>query len=174
MQNEPPKSAAAAQTEQHGESSKESPVAQAKIPAAWESLIGTQLVGHDGKSVPLETVLSGKKVLAFYFSASWCPPCRSFTPKLVDFYHDNKGDMAVVLVTSDRSYGDMIEYMRSHSMPWPAIPHGDTHIRTLSSKYGVRGIPALVVVDESGRLITSEGRSDVMRKGNKAILDWIR
>ncbi|CAJ1030788.1 Redoxin/Thioredoxin/AhpC/TSA family/F plasmid transfer operon protein/Thioredoxin-like, putative [Leishmania shawi] len=46
--------------------------------------------------------LSGKTVF-FYFSASWCPPCRGFTPLLVEFYekyHDSK-NFEVVLVTWD-------------------------------------------------------------------------
>ena len=26
------------------------------------------------------------KVIGIYFSAHWCPPCRGFTPKLVEWY----------------------------------------------------------------------------------------
>jgi nucleoredoxin len=39
-----------------------------------------------GEVVEANKVLEEKKIIAFYFSASWCPPCRDFTPILADFY----------------------------------------------------------------------------------------
>ena len=44
-------------------------------------LQGQTLVLHDGSKVKAEEFLEGKMV-ALYFSAGWCPPCRNFTPKL--------------------------------------------------------------------------------------------
>uniref|UniRef100_A0A1I7RHR8 Thioredoxin-like_fold domain-containing protein n=1 Tax=Bursaphelenchus xylophilus TaxID=6326 RepID=A0A1I7RHR8_BURXY len=46
-----------------------------------ELLKGVQVVLPDGKKVNGEEHLKGK-VVALYFSAGWCPPCRAFTPKL--------------------------------------------------------------------------------------------
>ena len=40
----------------------------------------------DWTQVSAESALEAKKVVAFYFSAHWCPPCRNFTPILGDFY----------------------------------------------------------------------------------------
>ena len=37
------------------------------------------------------SALKGKRVL-FYFSAHWCPPCRNFTPTLIEFYNTLKND----------------------------------------------------------------------------------
>src|ERR1700720_964634 len=31
--------------------------------------------------------LEKKKLIALYFSAHWCAPCRKFTPKLVEYYN---------------------------------------------------------------------------------------
>ncbi len=49
-------------------------------------LKGKTLKKRDGSSSATETALKDKKLVLFYFSAHWCPPCRGFTPKLKDFY----------------------------------------------------------------------------------------
>ena len=41
---------------------------------------------EDWVQISAESALEGKKVVAFYFSAHWCPPCRAFTAILKDVY----------------------------------------------------------------------------------------
>ena len=53
---------------------------------SMDSLTGQQLLGKDEKVVGADSVLADKKIIAFYFSAHWCPPCRLFTPVLAEFY----------------------------------------------------------------------------------------
>ena len=44
-------------------------------------------------------------------------------------------------------------------MPWYALPFSERQTKdALSAKYGVRGIPSLVVLDGNGELVTTEGR----------------
>ena len=50
------------------------------------------------------------KYTALYFSAHWCPPCRMFTPKLVEWYNNFKPkhpDFELVFVSSDRDQAAM-------------------------------------------------------------------
>ena len=51
-----------------------------------DSLSGQQLLRKDETVVEADSNLAEKKVLVFYFSAHWCPPCRLFTPVLAEFY----------------------------------------------------------------------------------------
>lgn len=43
-----------------------------------------------GGEVPY-TSLAGKTVF-LYFSASWCPSCKGFTPQLMEFYENHAKD----------------------------------------------------------------------------------
>ena len=63
-----------------------------------EKLFPGSLLDSNGKKVS-NSVLSGKTV-GIYFSAHWCPPCRSFTPNLVKFLDKNKKNFEVVFVNS--------------------------------------------------------------------------
>ena len=49
-------------------------------------LSGVDLIRSDGSKVKANEALSDKKIVALYFSAHWCPPCRGFTPVLKKFY----------------------------------------------------------------------------------------
>ena len=51
-----------------------------------EILKGQQLLKKSGLVVDADQALAGKKIICFYFSAQWCPPCKTFTPVLAEFY----------------------------------------------------------------------------------------
>ncbi|MBE6355738.1 MAG: redoxin domain-containing protein [Lentisphaerae bacterium] len=140
-------------------------------PAAWfKGKVSPQLITSGGKKVPA-SVLQGKMV-AFYFSAHWCPPCRSFTPQLAKFYRkvSRKHNLEIVFVSSDRDAKAMAEYMKQ--MPWLAIPHNSPQAAALRKEFKINGIPTLVVVDSKGRTVTTNGRTDVMKQGTKAVDSW--
>jgi len=71
-------------------------------------------------------------LLGLYFSAHWCPPCRAFTPELVDFYKKfkstDRGDqLEIIFVSFDRNEGNFKSYF--DEMPWLAVPYDDQEIR---------------------------------------------
>jgi len=137
------------------------------------NLFGKELRDARKKKVPVDA-LAGKTV-GIYFSAHWCPPCRAFTPQLVAFHKEmaKQGKpFEVVFVSSDRDEAEMYGYMKEMEMPWPALKFGDRHVQQLKSKFGVKGIPMLVVVDAEGKLVTDAGRADVGRLGAKAFDGW--
>ena len=141
--------------------------------AAFESFFGQTLVDADGKTRPV-TELNGKKV-GIFFSAHWCPPCRTFTPVLIDFYKEVVADdknFEIVFVSSDRTEEAMTGYMKEAGMPWLALPFGAAHKDALAEKYAVRGIPTLVVVNANGATISRRGRMDVAQKGRDAYAGW--
>merc|ERR1712093_703461 len=119
-----------------------------------EVLTGAKIIG-DGQELKGESLLG--KVFAFYFSAHWCPPCRGFTPQLAEWYSKDlksKG-LEVVFVSSDKDQQQFEDYFKD--MPWLALDFEDRKRKAqLSSMFGVRGIPALVIIDTDGSVITTE------------------
>ncbi|MEK6238741.1 MAG: thioredoxin-like domain-containing protein [Planctomycetales bacterium] len=113
------------------------------------STIDNALVNANGSS-GRHYRLNEKKYVLLYFSAHWCPPCRAFTPKLVQFYNRHGGgkNFELIFVSADRSDRDMRYYMRSARMPWPAVPFGDRALSgALKEHWGGRGVPCLVLLN---------------------------
>jgi len=105
------------------------------------------------------------KVVALYFSAHWCPPCRMFTPVLKDFYDEVEGEgFEVVFVSFDKTESDQHEYLKEAHGDWLFLKLADSFIKTLSEQYGVSGIPALIVIKPDGTAVNKNARTDVQSK----------
>ena len=144
------------------------------VNAQWfTDKLPAQLTNAEGKMFSATDTLKGK-IVGVYFSASWCPPCRAFTPKLVEFYNQvkDKGNFELIFVSCDRDKNAMMDYMKKYNMPFLAAPHRDPVAQALMRDLGVRGIPTLAVFAPDGKLITKNGRSDVMKNGAKALENW--
>ena len=105
-----------------------------------------------------ETALANKKLIAFYFSAEWCGPCRKFTPQLVDYYKriaPEHPEFEIVFYSSDKSQYAMEKYMRDQNIPWPAIDFPKLKEKAVLQKNAGNGIPALVLVDQNGNMIST-------------------
>ncbi|XP_043942229.1 nucleoredoxin-like [Protopterus annectens] len=103
-------------------------------------------------------------ILGLYFSAHWCPPCRGFTPFLVETYKKlkEKGEkFEIIFVSSDRSDGSFTQYFSE--MPWLAVPYADEKRRSsLNRLYSIQGIPTLILLDAERNVITPHGRPAVL------------
>ncbi|KAG5522186.1 hypothetical protein RHGRI_034389 [Rhododendron griersonianum] len=125
------------------------------------------VIGKDGDKVPISDLV-GKNIL-LYFSAHWCPPCRAFTPKLVETYHQIKAKddaFELIFISSDRDQTSFDEYYSE--MPWLALPFEDERKEYLDRIFKVQGIPTLVAIGPTGRTVTTEARKLVMYHGADA------
>ena len=142
------------------------PAAVRPEPSEMERILAGKLVRLSGSSlkpVP-EPELESVKFYAFYFSAGWCGPCRSFTPGFVDAYRElrkNYPEFEVVFVSKDRSAADMLAYMLADTMAWAAVRFDAIGGLNEINRYAGNGIPCLVLVDATGKVL-----SDSSRKGN--------
>jgi len=130
---------------------------------AFVKLFGPKLSTSSGES-PTATALAGKAGVAIYFSAHWCPPCRGFTPKLAEAYteHLKAKGLEIVFVSSDRDDAAFQSYFRT--MPWLAVPFADRKAKqSLGERFSVSGIPSLIILDANAKVITTDGRGQVLK-----------
>ncbi len=137
--------------------------ASAGLPAPTGNFIqplvkGDLISWHNGGLARFDDeTLEKKKLVALYFSAHWCPPCRKFTPQLVEYYNrvaPQHPEFEIIFISFDRSQFAMETYMREANMPWPAIDFTKVPGKEAIRKYAGEGIPCLVLVDPSGKVIS--------------------
>lgn len=91
--------------------------------------------------------------VGLYFSAHWCPPCRSFTPELSEFYNkvnESEKRFEVIFISSDSSETEFNEYFAE--MPWKALKFEQENREQIKNDHGVSGIPTLVIYRNTGSL----------------------
>ena len=138
---------------------KQTPKLDTGSDAISQFLKGDLVQWHNGSVVHTDdTALVNKKLIAFYFSAHWCAPCRKFTPQLVDYYNrvaSQHPEFEIVFYSFDRSAFAFETYMREANMPWLAIDYAKLKGKEALAKNAGNGIPSLVLVDSSGNVISS-------------------
>ena len=133
-------------------------------------IIPETLLNIDGESVSSD--LLKKKYIGLYFSASWCGPCRKFTPRLIEFRNKFQDGFEVILIGADGSAKAQANYMKKYSMPWLAMKNQSPEAKQASKLSGVEFIPYLVVINSSGKIISKNGKAEISTKGFEAMEYW--
>ncbi len=132
-----------------------------------KELDGKLVVLEGRKVVPFSVENPGKiEVIAFYSSASWCPPCQAFSPDLVRKYKSLKrkyDNFELVLLSADRNREDWEGYLKDHKMPFPSVEFGKP-FGSLGSGKNTNGIPNILIKSADGKVL------DDASKGARASL----
>ncbi|KAJ3122041.1 hypothetical protein HK100_012147 [Physocladia obscura] len=126
-------------------------------------LLGDTLYGKENAEISTADVIAAKPFIALYFSGSWCPPCRRFTPKLVQFYENLKDQLEIVLISSERSEEAHDAYFTK--MPWLQLPYKlRDRNNELSTLFNVEGVPDLVLLRSDGSGIQVKDLRPIIEK----------
>ena len=75
-------------------------------------------------------------------------------------------------MSSDRSAADQQKYMQESEMKWPSVPYQSEWKAILKERFSIKGIPALIIVDGKGNLISAQGRSEVNADSTTTLAKW--
>jgi nucleoredoxin len=122
-------------------------------------LLDSSILNKKGQPIDVKTYFNGK-VIGLYFSAHWCPPCKAFTPLLVDFYnkYHKEKNLEIIFVSADSNERSFKGYYSE--MPWLQLDYDRRDLQDqLSENFDVSGIPKLVLVDgTTGEILNDDAR----------------
>jgi nucleoredoxin len=131
----------------------------ARANAVYNFVKGDLVRSRNGSLVQADDeALIRKKLIAFYFATNQDAQCRKFTPQLVEYYNrvaPQHPEFEVIFYSFDQSAAAMELYMRETNMPWPAIDYEKLPAKESIRKNAGSGIPSLVLVDQTGKILSS-------------------
>ena len=135
-----------------------------------EALIGSTLENPSSSPEPFST--KGVGCVGLHFSAHWCPPCRQFTPALVDFYNKHKDKLEIVFVSGDRSPAQKERYIKDDKMEWLTVDFRGEDSDRLQGGLGVQQYPTLVILNDAGKIVTMDGYRQLAQMPDKVWEMW--
>ena len=144
--------------------------AKAELHSGMKELVGSSLIDKSGNEFSTE-VLSGK-MIGLYFSAGWCPPCKTFSPKIRDFRNQNSEDFEIVMVSADSSSYAQLNYMKDMDMSGYALALNSPKTNQLYRQFSITGIPTVVILSPDGSILSQNGRSEITYNANTSISTW--
>lgn len=119
----------------------------------------------EGQTVKLSDFISQNKYTLIDFWASWCGPCRREMPVVVEAYKNFKAKgFGIVGVSLDEDLDKWKKAITDLNITWPQMSDLKGWQCEGAKLYGVRGIPATVLVDQEGTIVARDLRGDDLGK----------
>ena len=115
----------------------------------------------EGETVKLSDFVGKNKYTLIDFWASWCGPCRQEMPNVVDAYKQFKSKgFGIVGVSLDKDADKWKQAIKDLNITWPQMSDLKAWQCEGAKLYGVRAIPATVLVDQEGNIVARDLRGE--------------
>ncbi|HIX55240.1 MAG TPA: TlpA family protein disulfide reductase [Candidatus Sphingobacterium stercoripullorum] len=141
-----------------------------ELAAAKKSDIGSKFIDikqetPEGEELSLYDVLKGKKYVLVDYWASWCGPCRSENPKIVEVYNKYKDQgFDVYAVSLDDKKERWLQAIEADKLPWHQVSDLKGWKNEASQYYNITAIPSNFLIDEEGKIVAKNLRGDALEK----------
>ncbi len=137
-----------------------------------ETLEGKQapdftVTDSQGKTLTLQELIKGKKYTLIDFWASWCGPCRREIPNLKALYKEfaTKG-LEIISISIDKDNAAWQKAFQEEQFPWPNFLDKSN----IADAYEVKLIPAIFLVDSTGKVLSIKLRGKALEEKIKELL----
>jgi thiol-disulfide isomerase/thioredoxin len=124
----------------------------------------------DGHEVDLSKMRG--KVVLIDFWATWCGPCVAELPNVLKAYEalHSKG-FEIVGISLDQDRAKLDSFIKEKKMTWPQFFDGQGWKNEISSKFGIRSIPAMWLIDKNGMLVSTNVRGRLEEEISKRLAE---
>ena len=148
-----------------------------RVDKQMKSIVGEKFIDYtmqtpEGKEVKLSDFVSKNKYTLVDIWASWCTPYPSVKPHLEAAYqtYKDKG-LEIVGVSLDTDSAKWVSAIKEWGMPWPQMSDLKGWECEGAAIYGVRSIPATVLVDQEGNIIARNLRGESINEKLSELLN---
>ena len=101
------------------------------------------------------------------FWATWCGPCVAEIPNVkaqYEKYHERGFEVLGISLDNDRQAVE--RFIDAEDIPWPSLFNDDPKRagweHPMAVHYGIMAIPAAILVNQEGKVVTLEARGDAL------------
>ncbi len=139
-----------------------------------EILLGKSVKTKDNEDFLIEKIPE-VKLYGFYFGAGYCPPSLNFSTILINFYKEMnilEKNIEFIYIPYDKDENEYKKHIEN--MPFLRYQFQDGQVKELIQKFNIKAIPKLLVFNNKGDLISSEGRREICLDGEEALEKWLQ